>query len=228
MTGKPYINKYCKEKLHYTIPMFSTQSISIFLLFLCLFVSVAYNKPVVDNSINALVYLKRFGYDIPRCDNPNVACLTGEPTFESMLRDFQKQFHLPVTGKLDDATEQLMNQPRCGLPDRNQLVISAKAINSALIWDKRQLTWSFRHNDATYSYWLNLALQKWREIIPQFTFREVCSTCDADIFISFQPVKHRHERTGNQDDFGENVLAHAYFPKDGTTHFNREVKWTHR
>ena len=167
---------------------------NINVLFLFFFVTVAYSKPVVPKSIDALSYLKRFGYDIPLCNTPNIACLAAKPTFESMLKDFQKQFHLPVTGKLDDATEQLMNQPRCGLPDRNQLVISAKAINSALIWDKRQLTWSFRHNDATYSYWLNLALQKWREIIPQFTFRQVRSMCDGDILLSFQSIVHNREK----------------------------------
>uniref|UniRef100_A0AAV2LGB0 Peptidase metallopeptidase domain-containing protein n=1 Tax=Knipowitschia caucasica TaxID=637954 RepID=A0AAV2LGB0_KNICA len=40
-----------------------------------------------------------------------------DPQFTGALRDFQVLSGLPVTGVLDEATKEAMNQPRCGVPD---------------------------------------------------------------------------------------------------------------
>ncbi|KAM3913646.1 matrix metalloproteinase-21 [Leptodactylus fuscus] len=42
---------------------------------------------------------------------------TKSPPFMEALKKFQKLNNLPVTGRLDDATINAMNKPRCGVPD---------------------------------------------------------------------------------------------------------------
>lgn len=185
-------------------------------------------KSIINNETEALTYLKTYGYATSKCGDGLVSCMSEELNLRLMLKDFQKQFKLPVTGKLDAATMQLMNQSRCGLPDRepSSLSLSVSSFTTASIWNKRLLTWSFRGTDPVYAYWIYRAFQKWRELIPQFTFQQVCSTCDADIFLSFQPLIHNHERNRGCAEFGESVLAHATLPRDGAVHFNKEKQWT--
>lgn len=42
---------------------------------------------------------------------------TNSPPFVEVLKKFQKLNNLPTTGRLDDATINAMNKPRCGVPD---------------------------------------------------------------------------------------------------------------
>ena len=86
--------------------------------------------PVKSNT-NALKFLTQFGY------NPCENSLGSDPdshdrppcqsSVESMLKQFQTTFHLPVTGKLDAATLRQMNKPRCSLPD-TPLSFTAKSV----------------------------------------------------------------------------------------------------
>lgn len=56
-------------------------------------------------------YLARYGYLRPTGD----AATPGETV--AALRSFQGFYRLPVTGRLDDRTAELMSRPRCGMPD---------------------------------------------------------------------------------------------------------------
>ncbi|KAM9327046.1 matrix metalloproteinase-21 [Gastrophryne carolinensis] len=51
---------------------------------------------------------------------PQSAEATRSPAFVEALKKFQKLNNLPATGRLDDATINAMNKPRCGVPD-NQI-----------------------------------------------------------------------------------------------------------
>ncbi len=99
---------------------------SIFLLFLCFILSNG--KPVkdkakiarapkVETNSDAFKYLDRFGYN--KCSDEKAGdkgplC---QSSFQSMIEHFQTIFRLPVTGKLDPPTINLMNKPRCSLGD---------------------------------------------------------------------------------------------------------------
>nr|XP_015831610.2 matrix metallopeptidase-21 [Nothobranchius furzeri] len=43
---------------------------------------------------------------------------TGNQAFISALKEFQRVSDLPVTGVFDEATQEAMNKPRCGVPDK--------------------------------------------------------------------------------------------------------------
>jgi hypothetical protein len=76
--------------------------------------------PKVKTTADAFKYLDKFGYD--KCGSHGSGKLNGkEPlcqsNFQTMIEHFQTIFHLPVTGKLDEPTINLMNRPRCSLGD---------------------------------------------------------------------------------------------------------------
>lgn len=60
-------------------------------------------------------YLMQFGYLSP---SPHSAgALRTEESVRQALRELQQFSGLPVTGKLDDKTIELLKRPRCGRPD---------------------------------------------------------------------------------------------------------------
>jgi hypothetical protein len=87
----------------------------------------------VTSSADAYKFLTEFGYN--PCENPADSKLDNhsgpacQSSIESMLKDFQIAFHLPVTKKLDAATLKLMNTPRCSLPD-----FLLSLVNKSKLW----------------------------------------------------------------------------------------------
>ena len=79
-------------------------------------------KPrIIKTELDALEYLTRYGFN--HCQNPGGSEPTDiigplcQSSMETMLTNFQAAFHLPVTKKIDSATLNLMNTPRCGVAD---------------------------------------------------------------------------------------------------------------
>ncbi len=75
--------------------------------------------PIVQTTGDALKFFDKFGYN--KCGDGQGKQISDGPvcqsSFQSMLEHFQTVFRLPVTGKLDSATINLMNTPRCSLGD---------------------------------------------------------------------------------------------------------------
>jgi hypothetical protein len=77
----------------------------------------------VKSKSDALIYLSEYGYN--PCENQlkpdenNEKVILCQPSIESMLQDFQTRYQLPITGKLDHKTLELMNTHRCGLKDKS-------------------------------------------------------------------------------------------------------------
>jgi gelatinase A len=198
----------------------------------CLFLSLLLFEAIHSNFIvqtdkDAMAYLKKYGYTLQQCGNKKMACVMNQQNLKTIIKDFQRQFKLRVTGRLDFQTKQLMKRPRCAVPDR-KLSLLVQWSNGDAIWNHQRLTWSFRDENTTYAHWIEEAFRKWKEIIPQFEFHQVCSTCQADINLSFQATSHGHEGHNEHEGFDPGTLAHAHYPKDGTIHFNSNMKWTHR
>ena len=98
-----------------------------FLLFILIITFAAIVSPLPINKSKPKVFLVESKHDAYKlliemgyiqCENPSdsetESCQT---KFESALKAFQNDYHLPVTKELDSATLKLLNTPRCGMPD---------------------------------------------------------------------------------------------------------------
>ena len=63
---------------------------------------------------NLASYLLAFGY---REENPNSPQLLSPDTLKKQIKSLQRYAGIPETGVLDKDTIEMMETPRCGLPD---------------------------------------------------------------------------------------------------------------
>jgi peptidoglycan hydrolase-like protein with peptidoglycan-binding domain len=165
---------------------------------------------------------------------------------EEALRHFQERAGLPVTGKLDDATQEQMQRPRCGNPDitplSNPTILSLVAPDAAGFvatggrWPTRNLRYAFQETSAdlpatAVSQAIHQAFSTWAGWTG-LSFREVPLASGPEIVIRFVAGDHGD---GNPFDGASGVLAHAFFPPvppnapqpiQGDTHFDEAEAWT--
>jgi peptidoglycan hydrolase-like protein with peptidoglycan-binding domain len=108
------------------------------------------------------------------------------------LKHFQEFNHLPVTGKLDEATLALMSKPRCGFPDTHPDV--ADFVLQGNKWTKNALTYGFQNfsPDLTQTQIrsaIQQALAQWSAVTP-LTFTEVPFASTPDMVIRFVAGNH--------------------------------------
>jgi Matrixin/Putative peptidoglycan binding domain len=204
-------------------------------------------------------YLRRFGYlgQQPTAEDGRVAELDLRPTAEEgefdeateeALQEFQKMAGLPVTGKLDKATREKMQQPRCGNPDitpvTNPTILSlvdpevAGFVATGGRWPTRNLRYAFQETGidlpaGAVRQSLHQAFSTWAGWTG-LSFREVPMSSGPEIIIRFVAGDHGDGST-NAFDGVSGVLAHAFFPPvppnapvpiQGDTHFDEAETWT--
>lgn len=151
-------------------------------------------------------------------------------------------YHLRETGELDAETLNAMNRPRCGMPDTTpeEYTTSSAPPDQPLSffvpgykWDNTDLTYLIRNYASTSTVHpttqreaIERAFQLWSDVSP-LTFREVGSEYDADFKLEFVVGEHR-DGPQNAFDGPGGVLAHAFYPQNGETHFDDEEKWVDR
>ncbi|XP_076970815.1 interstitial collagenase-like [Tamandua tetradactyla] len=141
------------------------------------------------------------------------------------LKQMQEFFGLRVTGKPDAETLKVMRQPRCGVPDVAQFVLTEGNPR----WEKTHLTYRIENYtpdlpQSDVDHAIEKAFQLWSNVSP-LTFTKVFEG-EADIMISFVWGDHRDN---SPFDGPEGNLAHAFQPGPGIggdVHFDEEEMWT--
>ncbi|XP_069059306.1 matrilysin-like isoform X1 [Pleurodeles waltl] len=145
--------------------------------------------------------------------------------FEEKIKEMQRFFRLSVTGSLNSETINLMEKPRCGVPD----VAAFQLLPGKPKWTKNELTYRFVNYTPdlpvnTVKRIIQRAFNVWSDVTP-LEFRRVNSR-NADIVIQFA---YRYHGDPFPFDGKGNVLAHAFAPGSGTggdVHFDEDEKWS--
>ncbi|KFV43873.1 Stromelysin-2, partial [Tyto alba] len=146
-------------------------------------------------------------------------------SLEDRIKEMQRFFHLTITGKLDAETEEIMKQPRCGVPD----IAGYNTFPGNPRWKKSHLTYKIvnytpdlpqkKVDDA-----IRRAFMVWSDVTP-LKFQRVFNR-HADIVIAFARREHGD---GYPFDGRGNTLAHAFAPGEGLggdAHFDDDERWS--
>ncbi|KGL80220.1 Collagenase 3 [Tinamus guttatus] len=157
--------------------------------------------------------------------NPAGVMRKSANTVASKLREMQAFFGLKVTGKLDEETYELMQQPRCGVPDVGEYNFFPRKLK----WSKSNLTYRIMNytpdlSRAEVERAFKKAFKVWSDVTP-LNFTRIRSGT-ADIMISFGTKEH-----GDFYPFDgpSGLLAHAFPPGPdygGDAHFDDDETWS--
>ncbi|XP_013811433.2 matrilysin [Apteryx mantelli] len=165
---------------------------------------------------NVKIYLDKFFPLLGRTDSLNL---------EERIKTMQKFFHLTVTGTLNAETKEIMNQPRCGVPD----IADYKTFPGSPRWRSKYLTYRIVNytpdlRKAKVDEAIRKAFMVWSDVTP-LQFKRVFWG-HADIMIGFARREHGD---GSPFDGRGNTLAHAFAPGaglGGDAHFDEDEKWS--
>ncbi|XP_010129795.1 PREDICTED: interstitial collagenase-like [Buceros rhinoceros silvestris] len=168
-------------------------------------------------------YLQNF-YDLQIDHQPRLRS-TGENHLSAKLKEMQEFFGLQVNGKPDLDTLEMMQKPRCGVPDIGQYALTPGNPK----WKRNNLTYrilnytpEMRRADVDEA--IQKALRVWSNVTP-LTFQKV-EDGEADIMMSFVYGDHRDY---SPFDGPGGMLAHAFQPGEGIggdVHFDEDETWT--
>ncbi|KAK2490305.1 hypothetical protein MC885_010181 [Smutsia gigantea] len=159
------------------------------------------NIKVVQNYLEKFYRLPRNRYQSERKKSASVIV--------EKLKEMQRFFGLKVTGKPDKETLEMMEKPRCGVPDGGDFVIT---------------DYTSQLPEADVETLIEKAFKAWSRV-SSLTFTKLTEG-EADIDIAFVQGDH-----GDNSPFdGPNgILAHAFQPGPGIggdAHFDADETWT--
>lgn len=214
-------------------------------LFLLIFVSFTSHSPILKKGEGweletAEGFLEKYGY-LGHTGNHG-----HEPAeVNKAVREFQWLSRLPVSGLVDDATLQLMSQPRCGVTDGESHAAWEERVSAIFSgngakrrskrysqqgekWYKRHLTYRIVNGPRSLSLLqvrrvVRAAFELWSNV-SALAFWEVMEG-PADIRLAFYEGEHSDGVTNAFDGPG-GALAHAFFPRRGEAHFDISERWT--
>uniref|UniRef100_A0A452TW52 Matrix metallopeptidase 7 n=1 Tax=Ursus maritimus TaxID=29073 RepID=A0A452TW52_URSMA len=162
-------------------------------------------------------YLRRFYPSDPKTREAD--------SLEARLKLMQRFFRLPVTGVLNPHTIEIMQKPRCGVPDVAEYSLfptRPKWVSGVVTY--RVVSYTPDLPRVRVNQLVAKALAMWSQEIP-LSFRRVL-VGTADIMIGFARGAH-----GDYYPFDGpgNTLAHAFAPGPGLggdAHFDEDERWT--
>uniref|UniRef100_A0A673G8D2 Matrix metalloproteinase-17-like n=1 Tax=Sinocyclocheilus rhinocerous TaxID=307959 RepID=A0A673G8D2_9TELE len=188
-------------------------------------------------------WLTKYGYLPP--PDPSTGQLQAWTAVTQAVKKMQRFAGLDDTGVLDEETVQLMQTPRCSLPDDDDQTIQTSALHSdvqnqrmkreASTWTIRNINWRLRSYPASSKLSREMirslvyyALRVWADP-TLLEFHEVRGPEGADLQIDFLRGPHGD---GYPFDGAGGSVGHAFFPSDpdraGGVHLDAEEKWAFR
>lgn len=167
--------------------------------------------------------------------------------FSNAIREFQWVSQLPISGVLDQATLRQMTRPRCGVADTDSHAAWAERISALFAGHRAKMRRKKRFvkpGHKWYKQHLSYRLVNWPERLPEpavrgavraafqlwsnvsaLEFWEAPATGPADIRLTFFQGDH-NDGLANAFDGPGGALAHAFLPRRGEAHFDRDERWT--
>ncbi|CAM0871239.1 unnamed protein product [Alopecurus aequalis] len=170
-------------------------------------------------------YLARFGYVSDHSDDGDDA--------GRLVKLYQSTLGLPVTGRLDNVTLDLLATPRCGVPDLRtsaRFAFFAGQPRWARTRDHFLLTYAIISPPAAGTSLpppkavraaFRRAFARWARVIP-VRFRETADYNTADVRVGFFAGDHGD---GEPFDGPLGVLGHAFSPPSGQLHLDAAERW---
>ncbi|XP_015979282.1 matrix metalloproteinase-28 isoform X2 [Rousettus aegyptiacus] len=190
----------------------------------------------------AEAFLEKYGYlseQVPKAPT--------SMQFSNAIREFQWVSQLPVSGVLDPATLRQMTRPRCGVADTDSQAAWTERVSAlfagrrAKMRRKKRFT---KQGNKWYKQHLSYRLVNWPQHLPEpavrgavhaafqlwsnvsaLEFWEAPATGPADIRLTFFQGDH-NDGLSNAFDGPGGALAHAFLPRRGEAHFDRDERWS--
>ncbi|XP_021559928.1 matrix metalloproteinase-28 isoform X1 [Neomonachus schauinslandi] len=190
----------------------------------------------------AEAFLEKYGYLSEQVPKDLTAA-----RFSNAIREFQRVSQLPISGVLDPATLRQMMRPRCGVADTDSQVAWTKRVSALFAGRRAKMRRKKRfakQGSKWYKQHLSYRLVNWPQHLPEpavrgavraafqlwsnvsaLEFWEAPATVPADIRLTFFQGDH-NDGLGNAFDGPGGALAHAFLPRRGEAHFDRDERWS--
>uniref|UniRef100_A0A8D1P0Q8 Peptidase metallopeptidase domain-containing protein n=1 Tax=Sus scrofa TaxID=9823 RepID=A0A8D1P0Q8_PIG len=191
----------------------------------------------------AEAFLEKYGYlneQVPQSP-------TSSLRFSKAIREFQWVSQLPISGVLDPATLRQMMRPRCGVADTNSQAPGTERVSALFAGHQTKMRRKkrfARQGTKWYKQHLSYRLVNWPQHLPEpavrgavraafqlwsnvsaLEFWEAPATGPADIRLTFFQGDH-NDGLSNAFDGPGGALAHAFLPRRGEAHFDRDERWS--
>ncbi|XP_032699157.1 matrix metalloproteinase-28 isoform X2 [Lontra canadensis] len=190
----------------------------------------------------AEAFLEKYGYL-----NEQVPKDLTTARFSNAIRKFQWVSQLPISGTLDPATLRQMMRPRCGVADTDSQAAWTERVSALFAGRRAKMRRKKRfakQGSKWYKQLLSYRLVNWPQHLPEpavrgavraafqlwsnvsaLQFWEAPATVPADIRLTFFQGDH-NDGLGNAFDGPGGALAHAFLPRRGEAHFDRDERWS--
>ena len=118
---------------------------------------------------------------------------TGNPDVGAAVKKFQKFFHLPETGEVDEETLHQMKKPRCGDPDVDDEGSRFKRYDAVRSWSKTSFTYYIQYSSqdmtsADQQSAIVEAFQKWTGACNALSFTQTTDSSNPDFKIRLDSI----------------------------------------
>ncbi|XP_047564562.1 matrix metalloproteinase-28 isoform X2 [Lutra lutra] len=190
----------------------------------------------------AEAFLEKYGYL-----NEQVPKDLTAARFSNAIRKFQWVSQLPISGTLDPATLRQMMRPRCGVADTDSQAAWTERVSALFTGRRAKMRRKKRfakQGSKWYKQLLSYRLVNWPQHLPEpavrgavraafqlwsnvsaLQFWEAPATVPADIRLTFFQGDH-NDGLSNAFDGPGGALAHAFLPRRGEAHFDRDERWS--